>query len=104
MVFQWFIMETNPGIPVGPEVRAARPEQLAEVGGGARVGCVVRGHPAPATAWYKDETGQIRELTNAVTDNPSELVSDQKYFVDNAGLSSNPDGKMETFLEIKDVK
>ena len=57
-------MEINPGISVGPEVRAARPEQLAEVGGGARVGCVVRGHPAPATAWYKDETGQIREQTH----------------------------------------
>ena len=57
-------METIHGIPVGPEVRAARPELLAEVGGSAVVGCVVRGHPAPATAWYKDETGQIREQTH----------------------------------------
>ena len=42
---------------VGPEVRAARPELLAEVGRTVRLGCEVRGYPAPGTAWYKDETG-----------------------------------------------
>ena len=43
---------------VGPEVRAVRPELLAEVGRTARLGCEVRGYPAPGTAWYKDETGE----------------------------------------------
>ena len=42
---------------VGPEVRAARPELLAEVGRTVRLGCEGRGYPAPGTAWYKDETG-----------------------------------------------
>ena len=45
---------------VGPEVRAVRAELLVEVGRTARLGCEVRGYPAPETGWYKDEAGEIR--------------------------------------------
>ena len=37
-----------------------RAELLVEVGRTARLGCEVRGYPAPETGWYKDETGEIR--------------------------------------------
>ena len=46
---------------VGPEVRAARPELLVEVGRTARLGCEVRGYPAPRTVWVKDETGDSEQ-------------------------------------------
>ena len=44
---------------VGPEVRAVRPELLAEVGRTARLGCEVRGYPAPRIAWVKEGTGDL---------------------------------------------
>ena len=42
---------------VGPEVSAVRPELLVEVGRTVRLGCEVRGWPAPDTAWYRDGSG-----------------------------------------------
>ena len=47
---------------VGPEVRAVRAELLVEVGRTARLGCEVRGYPAPGTGWYKDDRGDYRDL------------------------------------------
>ena len=41
-------------------MRAVRAELLVEVGRTARLGCEVRGYPAPETGWYKDEAGEIR--------------------------------------------
>ena len=35
---------------------------MVEVGRTARLGCEVRGYPAPGTAWYKDETGDSEPL------------------------------------------
>ena len=45
---------------VGPEVRVVRPEVMVEVGRTARLGCEVRGYPAPGTAWVKEGTGDTR--------------------------------------------
>ena len=42
---------------VGPEVSAVRPELLVDVGSTVRLGCEVRGCPAPDTAWYRDGAG-----------------------------------------------
>ena len=47
---------------VGPEVRAVRAELLVEVGRTARLGCEVRGYPAPGTGWYKDDRGDYLDL------------------------------------------
>ena len=44
-------------IIVGPEVSAVRPELLVDVGSTVRLGCEVRGCPAPDTAWYRDGAG-----------------------------------------------
>ena len=44
---------------VGPEVRAVRSELMVEVGRTARLGCEVRGYPAPRTAWVKEGTGNL---------------------------------------------
>ena len=52
-------MQTKRLFLVGPEVRAARPELLAEVGRTARLGCEVRGYPVPGTAWVKEGTGDV---------------------------------------------
>ena len=54
-------MQTKRLFLVGPEVRAARPELLVEVGRTARLGCEVRGYPAPRTVWVKDETGDSEQ-------------------------------------------
>ena len=40
--------------------RAVSPELLVEVGRTARLGCEVRGYPAPRTAWVKEGTGDTR--------------------------------------------
>ena len=45
-------------------MRAVRAELLVEVGKTARLGCEVRGYPAPETGWYKDEAGEIIDLTS----------------------------------------
>ena len=44
---------------VGPEVRAVRSELIVEVGRTARLGCEVRGYPAPRIAWVKEGTGDL---------------------------------------------
>ena len=43
-------------------MRAVRAELLVEVGRTARLGCEVRGYPAPGTGWYKDDRGDYLDL------------------------------------------
>ena len=44
---------------VGPEVRAVRPELMVELGRTARLGCEVRGYPAPRIAWVREGSGEV---------------------------------------------
>ena len=47
---------------VGPEVKAVRPELMVDLGRTARLGCEVRGYPAPRTAWVKEGEGEVGAL------------------------------------------
>ena len=60
---------------VGPEVRAVRAELLVEVGRTARLGCEVRGYPAPETGWYKDDRGDYLTYDNITYTNIHEKLN-----------------------------
>ena len=40
-----------------------RPELMVEVGRTVRLGCEVRGYPAPQTAWYREGTGDQQTVS-----------------------------------------
>ena len=49
------LVELQNVFKVGPEVSAIRPELLVQQGSTTKLGCHIRGYPAPTVHWLKDE-------------------------------------------------